>query len=64
MIRKKKEEDRLAAIEKDKKETLEQGLRMEQLQESATAIEDIINANALITKEEKGEIEVRQLLKL
>lgn len=60
MIRKKKEEDRLAAIEKDKRETLEQGLRMEQLQDSAAVIEDIIHANVLITKEEKCELEVSQ----
>lgn len=58
MIRKKKEEDRLAAIEKDKRETFEQGLRMEQLEESAAIVEDIINANVVITKEEKCEVEV------
>lgn len=62
MIRKKKEEDRLAAIEKDKRETLEQGLRMEQLQDSAAVIEDIINANVLITKEEKCELEWKKYL--
>ncbi|XP_076256077.1 dynein axonemal intermediate chain 7 [Rhynchophorus ferrugineus] len=57
MIRKKEEEERLAAIEKDKKETHEQNLRMEQLAESFALIDDLNKSITEKTKEENELIE-------
>ncbi|XP_066153892.1 dynein axonemal intermediate chain 7-like isoform X3 [Euwallacea fornicatus] len=52
-IKKKEEEDRLAAIERDAREILEQGLRLKQLQESAASIQNIAASNAEVIKQEK-----------
>lgn len=63
MIQKKKEEDRLAAIEKEKREILEQGWRVEQLQESLDQIQSILDHNAHSCQTEKEILEWQNYLR-
>ncbi|KAH1003077.1 dynein axonemal intermediate chain 7 isoform X2 [Dendroctonus ponderosae] len=62
LIQRKKEEDRLAAIEKDKRETLEQGWREEQLQETQEQIRAILDHHALSGQQEKAVIDWKNYL--
>ncbi|XP_050302897.1 dynein axonemal intermediate chain 7-like [Anthonomus grandis grandis] len=57
LIKKKKEEERLAAIEKDKREIYEQGLRVEQLNDTYLLIAEVINSNVEAIREEKEILE-------
>lgn len=60
ILKKQKEEERLAAIERDKRETIEQGMRIEQLQNSIGQFKDIVDYNADIFRQEKDLLEVKQ----
>ncbi|KAL1500843.1 hypothetical protein ABEB36_006270 [Hypothenemus hampei] len=57
LIKKKKEEDRLAAIDKDKRETLEQTQRVEQLQQTYNLKREIEEFIGRISKNEQQELE-------
>ncbi|XP_060533824.1 dynein axonemal intermediate chain 7 [Cylas formicarius] len=57
LMKQKHEQDRLAAIEKDKKEAVEHQLRIEQLQESRKLMDDIVESYLELERLEREEIE-------